>query len=348
MSTSLVRCFLRCSLLIWTLSVVLLKLPTGQCLQVMNGAVGESAVLSGTNDSVRVTNLQWVKGKIIMQRLQGNITIYNQTYEGRLTLSEKHGSLTINPLIKSDSGEYTFESIPPPWPTERHVIQLNVYDRIVSVEMDPQVSYSPDNSTCTVTLSCTVKGSVVELSWSKDRKKIPDTEGKETLVVTPTAGEELYSCTASNPVSSQTASLRVSSCQTHVSLDTSIYALAGTGALFVLVLAIIGRIFQVRAKRKVTKENTVYAEVNKQHIRVNRTQDIGSRQASPSANISTCYDVLQSTSDIGSRQEATCGDASTCYELLKSPSVVPSGISTIYETVKFVHGAPPAAVTQCP
>nr|XP_023688417.1 T-lymphocyte surface antigen Ly-9-like isoform X2 [Paramormyrops kingsleyae] len=221
MSTLLVRCFLRRSLLIWTLPVVFLKLPTGQCWRVVNGAVGESAVLSGTNDSIRVTNLQWVKSDIIiMQRFNGSITIYNQAYEGRLTLSEGDGSLTINPLIKNDSGEYTFESLPPPWPQKRHVIQLNVYDRIVSVEMDPQVSYSPDNSTCNVTLSCTVKGSVVELSWSKDHKKIPDTEGKETLVVTPTAGEELYSCTASNPVSSQTASLRVSSCQTHA-INTS-------------------------------------------------------------------------------------------------------------------------------
>ncbi|XP_048867665.1 CD48 antigen-like isoform X2 [Brienomyrus brachyistius] len=340
MSISLVRCFLRRSLLMWTLSVVFLKFPTGLCWRVVNRAVGESAVLSGTNDTTRVTTLQWKKDKIIMQRLNGNITFYNQAYEGRLTLSEGNGSLTINPLIKSDTGEYTFESLPPPWPSETHVIQLNVYDRIVSVEMDSQVSYSPDNSTCTVTLSCTVNGSVVKLSWSKDHEKIPDAEGNETLVVTPTAGEELYSCTASNPVSSQTASLGVSSCQTHVPLDTSIYVLAGTGILLLLILAIIGRIFQVRAKRE-AKESPVYAEVNKRHLR-----DIGSRQTSPSVNMSTCYDVLQNTSDIGSRQEATCGDVSTCYELLKSPSVVPPGISTVYETVKFVHGAPPAAVTQ--
>ncbi|XP_023688416.2 CD48 antigen-like [Paramormyrops kingsleyae] len=339
MSTLLVRCFLRRSLLIWTLPVVFLKLPTGQCWRVVNGAVGESAVLSGTNDSIRVTNLQWVKSDIIiMQRFNGSITIYNQAYEGRLTLSEGDGSLTINPLIKNDSGEYTFESLPPPWPQKRHVIQLNVYDRIVSVEMDPQVSYSPDNSTCNVTLSCTVKGSVVELSWSKDHKKIPDTEGKETLVVTPTAGEELYSCTASNPVSSQTASLRVSSCQTQVSLDTRIYALAGTGALFLLVLAIIGRIFHVRAKRKVTREIPVYAEV-----RERRTRDISTRQASPSRDISTCYDVLRSTSD---RQAEPPGDVSTCSDFLKSASAAHSGISTIYETVKFGHGAPPAAVIQ--
>ncbi|XP_048867667.1 CD48 antigen-like isoform X4 [Brienomyrus brachyistius] len=274
MSTSLVRCFLRRSLLMWTLSVVFLKLPIGQCWRVVNGAVGESAVLSGTNDSTRVTNLQWRKDKIIMQRVKGIITIYNQAYEGRLTLSEGNGSLTINPLIKSDTGEYTFESLPPSWPMETHVIQLNVYDRIVSVEMDSQVSYSPDNSTCTVTLSCTVNGSVVELSWSKDRKKIPDTEGKETLVVTPTAGEELYSCTASNPVSSQTASLGVSSCQTHVPLDNCPCVIAVIGAPFLLVLTIIGCIIQVRAKREVTKENTVYAEVNKPHIRERSTQEL--------------------------------------------------------------------------
>ncbi|XP_072567227.1 SLAM family member 5-like [Paramormyrops kingsleyae] len=275
MSTLLVRCFLHRSILIWILSVVFLKLPTGQCRRVVNGAVGESAVLSGTNDSSRGTNLQWRKSDIIiMQRLEGWITIYNQAYEGRITLSEGDGSLTINPLIKSDSGEYTFESLPPPWPTETHVIQLNVYDRIMSVEMDSQVSYSPDNSTCTVTLSCTVKGSVVELSWSKDRKKIPDTEGKETLVVTPTAGEELYSCTACNPVSSQTASLRVSSCQTHVPLDSCPCVIAVIGGPFLLVLTIIGRIIQVRAKRKVTKENTVYAEANKPHVRERRSRDV--------------------------------------------------------------------------
>ncbi|XP_072567239.1 signaling lymphocytic activation molecule-like [Paramormyrops kingsleyae] len=212
--------------------------------------------------------------------------------------------------------------------------------------MNSRVSYSPDNSTCTVTLSCTVKGSVVELSWAKDRKKIPDTEGKETLVVTPTAGEELYSCTASNPVSSQTASLQVSSCQTHVSLDTRIYALAGIGALFVLVLVIIGRIIQVRAKRKVTKENTVYAEANKPHVRERRTRDMRSRQASPSDDVSTFYEDVRSTPDICLRQDSPSGDVSTCYDALRSTLVFPSGNSTVYETVKFVHGAPPAAVTQ--
>ncbi|XP_048867660.1 SLAM family member 5-like [Brienomyrus brachyistius] len=350
---------------------VFLKLPIGQCWRVVNGAVGESAVLSGTNDSTRVTNLQWRKDEtIIRQRYNGQILIHEKAFEERFSLSEGKGSLTINPLMKNDTGEYTFESIPPPWPWETHVIKVNVYDRIVSVEMDSQVSYSPDNSTCTVTLSCTVNGSVVKLSWSKDHEKIPDTEGNETLVVTPTAGEELYSCTASNPVSSQTASLGVSSCQTQVPLDISIYALAGIGALFVLILAIIGCIFQVRAKREVTKENTVYAEANKPHVRERRTQDMRSRQASPSEDVSTCYEGVRSTSDICSRQDSapgdvsTCyealrgtsdmrsrqdsppGDVSTCYEALRGTSVVPSGNSTIYETVKFVHGAPPAAVTQ--
>ncbi|XP_048867603.1 SLAM family member 5-like isoform X2 [Brienomyrus brachyistius] len=360
MSTSLVHCFLRLSLLMWTLSVVFLKLPIGQCWRVVNGAVGESAVLSGTNDTTPATNLQWRKDKVIMQRLKGNITFYNQAYEGRLTLSEKHGSLTINPLIKSDTGKYTFESLPPPWPTEMHVLQLNVYDRIVSVEMDSQVSYSPENSTCTVTLSCTVKGSVVKLSWSKDRKKIPDTEGNETLVVTPTAGEELYSCTASNPVSSQTASLGVSSCQTHVPLDISIYALAGIGALFVLILAIIGCIFQVRAKREVTKENTVYAEANKPHVRERSTQDICSRQASPSEDVSTCYEGVRSTSDICSRQDSPPGDVSTCYEALRGTSDMRSrqaspseDVSTCYEGVRSTsdicsrQDSPPGDVSTC-
>ncbi|KAG9328056.1 hypothetical protein JZ751_016669, partial [Albula glossodonta] len=143
--------------------------------------------------------------------------------KGRVTMSNETGDLTILSLREEDSGKYAFSGAEQSRPLKPKEVVLHVYDlcavsnneRISKVQVDSQVKNSPNSSSCSVTLSCSVLGgSQVELSWSRDGQRIAKAENRTTLTVSPSR-EELYSCTASNPVSSLTGRVTVPPCQTH-------------------------------------------------------------------------------------------------------------------------------------
>ncbi|KAI1901284.1 hypothetical protein AGOR_G00032730 [Albula goreensis] len=206
-------------LFLWPFLSLLQVCNVGGASSVLNGTVGESIVLpAGVHGTVQAKLLQWSENnKVIIQSAKKRVQVLDQRLEGRVTMSNETGDLTISSLREEDSGKYVFNGVGSPssesiLPKE---VQLHVYERISKVQLDSQVKNSTNSSSCSVTLSCSVLGgSQVVLSWSRDGQRIAGAEKTITLTVSPSR-EELYSCTASNPVSSQTERVTVPPCQTH-------------------------------------------------------------------------------------------------------------------------------------
>ncbi|KAG7454975.1 hypothetical protein MATL_G00251630 [Megalops atlanticus] len=229
---------------IWTLTHLLQVSDVGGA-SVLNGIVGESIVLpTGVAEIDGSGLLQWTKGStLIIQYVDREKTHEDPAFTGRLTVNNKTGSLTISHLREDDSGEYVFNGDKPPLTIK---INLQVYERIVSVQVNAQVSYSLDNSTCNVTLSCSVNGSSqVALSWSRDGERIPGVEDRQTVMLPHTG--QIYSCTASNPVSSQTDSVTVTPCQEHGSVPPAAPSAGLSVCLLKTVLFSVGLVAMVSA-----------------------------------------------------------------------------------------------------
>ncbi|KAG7454983.1 hypothetical protein MATL_G00251650 [Megalops atlanticus] len=243
-------------------------------------------------------------------------------------MNNKTGSLTISPLREDDSGEYVFNGIGSSGSFSPEHIALKVYERIVSVQVNAQVSYSSDNSTCNVTLSCSVNGgSQVALSWSRDGERIPGVEDRQT-VMQPHTGQT-YSCTASNPVSSQTDSVTVTPCQEHDNSDPPkliiIVASGVLGGLAVIIMVFVIRIFTRRKKEETEQDATVYAEVGEP-----TQKDV---HPCESKDINTCYAVVKHKGSAGQHSPHTT-DVSTCYDVIQNTGNAAAPPS-LYDTVNF-------------
>ncbi|KAI1901203.1 hypothetical protein AGOR_G00031880 [Albula goreensis] len=266
----------------------------GGASSVLNGTVGESIVLpAGVHGTVQAKLLQWSENnKVIIQSAKKRVQVLDQRLEGRVTMSNETGDLTISSLREEDSGKYVFNGVGSPssesiLPKE---VQLRVYERISKVQLDSQPG-----------------GAVLEQRWTEDCRA----EKTITLTVSPSR-EELYSCTASNPVSSLTGRVTVPPCQTHVDAspwieEYFIYICAAVGGVISLMLIVTASIC-IKRKRKTGKPEedfTVYAEVGET---LNKGPVYG--EPPPTANMSTCYDVIKGK-----------GNATTP--------------PTVYDTVKF-------------
>ncbi|XP_061109508.1 SLAM family member 5-like isoform X3 [Conger conger] len=192
----------------------------GYSLQV-NGVVGKSVLLPTKEERLLkgIGDMNWKKNSddiITLVRKSENspfeIQHMDSNFTGRLIVNNDTGALNISNLREEDSGEYVFGGLISSRSLKPVTYKLQVYERIVSVQVTTQVNNSTDS--CNVTLSCSVFGShQVALFWSTNGGNIPGTENKTTLTVSPTLAEEIYTCTAKNPVSSQNSSVTVKSCQ---------------------------------------------------------------------------------------------------------------------------------------
>ncbi|XP_061110417.1 signaling lymphocytic activation molecule-like [Conger conger] len=167
-------------------------------------------------------------------------------------------------------------------------------ERIVSVQVTTQVNNSTDS--CNVTLSCSVFGShQVALFWSINGGNIPGTENKTTLTVSPTLAEEIYTCTAKNPVSSQSSSVTVKTCQPRGTPNSLyIYIPAGVGGLLLVVMVIIALVCILKRSKRGEEQAdiTVYAEIGEHTL---AKKDSMYSQPPVPADVTTCYDVIKPT-----------------------------------------------------
>ncbi|KAJ8377187.1 hypothetical protein SKAU_G00077670 [Synaphobranchus kaupii] len=276
----------------------------------LNGAVGESIVLpTGAERSYKGGAMLWKRKSIEIIKLVKNTMTINPNFTGTLTMNDETGALNISNLREEDSGEYDFSGIASAQTIPPKNVQLQVYERIVSVQVISQVNNSTDSGSCNITLICSVNGgSQVALSWSRNGQNVAGVENRTTLTAPPTLTEEIYVCTATNPISSQSNSVTVRPCR-----DISNYLkyiAAGGGGLLVVAMVVI-TLMSVRKKSKTgeaEEDGTVYAEVG---------------------------DIAQKPSVYS--QSPHPGDINTCYDVIKGTGS-PTAPSTVYDTVKFDRG----------
>nr|XP_015201533.1 PREDICTED: CD48 antigen-like [Lepisosteus oculatus] len=189
---------------------------------VVNGTLGQSVVLpSGvdekTYNSVNPDIVQWERNReYIIQFLNQVKSLESNNFKGRLTVSPTDGSLTVSPLRGEDEGEYVFSgtgsgSFP------EHRVTLRVYEKIRGVQIHHEKSYGEQNTSCNLTLHCNVTGGTdVNIHWLRDGSKNPEQLGSAAvkLVLHPTDGDLTYTCVASNPVSSRSATVDANKCYT--------------------------------------------------------------------------------------------------------------------------------------
>ncbi|KAJ8409797.1 hypothetical protein AAFF_G00218560 [Aldrovandia affinis] len=262
---------------------VLQVCDVGRASSVLNGAVGESIVLTTrVAGPIQAALMQWQKDNVIIIQMTPNGTTktQSQAFKGRLTLNKDTGALNISDLRDEDFGKYVFNGFDSKsiGPIE---VQLQVYGRIISVRVN-----STNSSSCNVTLSCMVEGgSQVALLWSRAGERIVGEENRTVLSVSPSLTEELYSCTATNPLGTQTGNVIVRPCQPHDKLIPSfplIYILLGEGLLLMVIAATTLICIMKKHKREEIEEDmTVYAEIGKNMQKGNTTTP------------STVYDMLK-------------------------------------------------------
>ncbi|KAG9328053.1 hypothetical protein JZ751_016666 [Albula glossodonta] len=126
-------------LFLWPFLSLLQVCIVGGASSVLNGAVGESIVLpAGVDGTVQAKLLQWSENnKVIIQSAKKRVQVLDQRLEGRATMSNETGDLTISSLREEDSGKYVFNGVGSPssesiLPKE---VELHVYERISKVQV---------------------------------------------------------------------------------------------------------------------------------------------------------------------------------------------------------------------
>ncbi|KAJ8377184.1 hypothetical protein SKAU_G00077640 [Synaphobranchus kaupii] len=190
----------------------------------------------------------------------------NPNFAGRLTMNDETGALNISNLREEDSGEYDFSGIASALTIPPKKVQMQVYERIVSVQVISQVNNSTDSGSCNITLICSVNGgSQVALSWSRNGQNVAGAENRTTLTASPTLAEEIYVCTATNPISSQSNSVTVWPCR-DISSSLKypyIYIAAGGGGLLVVAMVVSNNAELMESSLAVTR-HTRLAHVSSQ------------------------------------------------------------------------------------
>ncbi|KAJ8409798.1 hypothetical protein AAFF_G00218570 [Aldrovandia affinis] len=218
--------------------------------------------------------MQWKKDNVIIIQItpNGMIKIQSEAFNGRLTLNKDTGALNISDLRDEDFGKYVFNGHDsksrPIRPTD---VQLQVYGRIISVWVN-----STNSSSCNVTLSCMVEGgSQVALLWSRAGERIVGEENRTVLSVSPSLTEERYSCTATNPLGTQTGKVIVSPCQPPA-VKLTVYAEVGENMQKDSVCNTSPHTVTVTSCYDIIK-STVLGKLTREHTfsNITRTQSLG-------------------------------------------------------------------------
>ncbi|XP_068778105.1 CD48 antigen-like isoform X2 [Struthio camelus] len=141
--------------------------------------------------------------KIAIQKSSGAPHYPDSTFRGRLQLFPNY-TLQISYLQKSDSGTYWVYLEDKAGKEHGESIRLTVHEQVPKPMVRAEVR--GDAEQCEVTLICSVELKDVTYEWILPHKLLEHSQGPQlNLSFNPWA--ETYTCRASNPVSSSTASL---------------------------------------------------------------------------------------------------------------------------------------------
>ncbi|XP_040859109.1 SLAM family member 5 [Ochotona curzoniae] len=266
---------------------------------IVNGILGESATFSfdvQQPQQVRTIALVSKSSSVAVVTIKDSgmepmLVVTHNNYLGRIKVSGPNYDLVISDLSMEDAGDYladinTHDSLT----TITKRFNLQVYRRLGKPKITQSLMTSV-NSTCNVTLTCSVdtEEKNVTYSWS------PRGKGNVLQIFRGPESQELnYTCTAWNPVSNSSDSISTQHLCSEMVMGSStqrIKLLSGLTVLFLLVLILssVFLIYWYKRRQDASSKATIYTYVT------------ASREAQPAE--SRIYDEIRHSKMFPTKKE---------------------------------------------
>lgn len=172
----------------------------------VNAATGSNTTLNIFKTQLepykRVTWLHTLKQKILEYNSDGQYTIYNSTFKGRVNFEQTNGALHIHNVRKEDEGTYYMRVFSDGEVESK--INLKVFDPVskpfIAINTTEELAGS-----CHLKLSCEVEDQPVDYTWYGESGPFLEKNlgGVLEISITPQNKSAFYTCQVSNPVSSK-------------------------------------------------------------------------------------------------------------------------------------------------
>ncbi|XP_067834893.1 CD48 antigen-like [Heptranchias perlo] len=249
----------------------------------VNGTLGQSIVLPvgipPTPEDVEVVWKRKEPDARIARYMNKNVeTFGTEEYTGRIKFHPENYSLQISDLQREDSGVYEVIVTGALGRETSELVRLDVYERVSGTNITATVT----QGICNITLTCSVtSGNLTSFRWWRGREELGNDSnhylsghGEELRIYyTSDVKESVYRCEAWNPVSNDTAQIKLSDvCNITVSGTQS--STATVVIVLMLVILLAGLLFILYKNKETICPNgtkrqeapgetaTVYAEVN--------------------------------------------------------------------------------------
>ncbi|XP_062922452.1 SLAM family member 8-like [Mobula hypostoma] len=221
---------------------------TGAPPTTVTGAQGHSVSLPFGRPVSPDNEVYWIRvspRNMIVKYLNGNISYFsNEQYKNRITFHPGNASLEIHNLRREDSGDYEVMFAAASSGNEyKTTVRLQVYEPVSGANIMVQNI----TGTCNLTLTCSVtSGNHTRFSWWRgevtgDNSSQHFWKDGKTIQVDCTAEMEdvVYRCEASNPISEDTAQVRLGDvCNLDTRLPKTTAAL--DSVMLMIVLSVVG------------------------------------------------------------------------------------------------------------
>uniref|UniRef100_A0A8C5JXU5 Lymphocyte antigen 9 n=1 Tax=Jaculus jaculus TaxID=51337 RepID=A0A8C5JXU5_JACJA len=175
--------------------------------RVVQGILGGSVTLPlNISRDTEVEEVVWSSSKevLVLVRPNDDIHILAKSYKGRLNIQWSY-SLYLSNLGQEDAGSYKAQINRKNSNTSHQEFTLQIYEQL----QEPQVAIKSMNisvnSSCIITLSCTVKGATngVQYSWTQKDTQSSEPHGGPLFTVSQRLCDSdlPYTCTVRNPIS---------------------------------------------------------------------------------------------------------------------------------------------------
>ncbi|XP_012495069.1 PREDICTED: T-lymphocyte surface antigen Ly-9 [Propithecus coquereli] len=175
---------------------------------VVLGIIGGSMTLSlNISGDTEIEHVTWngPTNTLIMAYPKGKITFVDKSYQGRLNTSWNY-SLCISNLTLKDAGTYKAQiNQKNSQVTTEEKFTLHIYEQLREPQVTMKSAKVSENSSCNITLRCSVKGAEKDVLYSWTPRDPHASESNDSSILTifrmPCHPNPPYTCTVRNPVS---------------------------------------------------------------------------------------------------------------------------------------------------